>query len=580
MIGKRHTEGDIMTAITTLAAVAMLAASWVSTPEDGTASSEISYESRHAVTLDETLHRGWPVSLGSPGAGFPYTPLLYDIDEDGACEIFLTGGHTFGLSGDGQFLPGWPVQEMAYMGYASTGQLPGPSAEDMNGDGEIEIMWSTRDWYAGSAHLWTFNGRAENGSDLAGYPLSAPDQSSNALSIPFVLGDADGNGTMEAVTAHTLGNTGDYYRISGLDFSGNILFTTDLNTTEDILNIYFGDADGNGMEEFFAVTLFSGDFRLHLLNPDGSHQSGYPVSIHTPGGGSLMFGPPVVADLDGNGDLEMILGYNSSSTSRAMAVNHDGTPVAGFPINISSGSQLFYLGMGDVTGDGEPELIAVDNELSADYRVWAIDMVTGAPLSGWPVDVASWPKGFPAVADLDGDGIQDISFSTDGGTVHALSGAGVELEGFPKAMSAASTSGTAVGDIDGDGYYELVAATWDGWVYAWDTEGPVETGNRDWPMRGVDPANTGIYRGAGQSGTGESPVPVSLSIAQNPVSSAAVFTVTGVQNAGQIQIFDTAGRLAASVYSVWNPSADQPGGVYLARLSGSSLPAVKFVLVR
>jgi len=580
MIGKRHTEGDIMTAITTLAAVAMLAASWVSTPEDGTASSEISYESRHAVTLDETLHRGWPVSLGSPGAGFPYTPLLYDIDEDGACEIFLTGGHTFGLSGDGQFLPGWPVQEMAYMGYASTGQLPGPSAGDMNGDGEIEIMWSTRDWYAGSAHLWTFNGRAENGSDLAGYPLSAPDQSSNALSIPFVLGDADGNGTMEAVTAHTLGNTGDYYRISGLDFSGNILFTTDLNTTEDILNIYFGDADGNGMEEFFAVTLFSGDFRLHLLNPDGSHQSGYPVSIHTPGGGSLMFGPPVVADLDGNGDLEMILGYNSSSTSRAMAVNHDGTPVAGFPINISSGSQLFYLGMGDVTGDGEPELIAVDNELSADYRVWAIDMVTGAPLSGWPVDVASWPKGFPAVADLDGDGIQDISFSTDGGTVHALSGAGVELEGFPKAMSAASTSGTAVGDIDGDGYYELVAATWDGWVYAWDTEGPVETGNRDWPMRGVDPANTGIYRGAGQSGTGESPVPVSLSIAQNPVSSAAVFTVTGVQNAGQIQIFDTAGRLAASVYSVWNPSADQPGGVYLARLSGSSLPAVKFVLVR
>lgn len=570
----------MMTAATVLVTLTILYAPLVHTPDAGIVFTETSSDERPSASADDALHRGWPVSLGSPGAGFPYTPLLYDIDGDGACEIFLTGGHTFGLDGDGQFLPGWPVQEMAYMGYASTGQLPGPSAGDMNGDGETEIMWSTRDWYAGSAHLWTFNGRAENGTDLAGYPLSAPDQSSNALSTPFVLGDADGDGTLEAVTAHTLGNTGDYYRISGLNFSGGMLFTTDLDTAEDILNVYFGDADGNGTEEFFAVTIFAGEFRLHLLNPDGSHQSGYPVSLYSPGGGSLMFGPPVPADLDGDGDLEIILGYNSSSTSRAMAVNHDGIPVAGFPIAISSGSQLFYLGMGDVTGDGEPELIAVDNELSADYRVWAIDMVTGAPLSGWPVAVASWPKGFPAVADLDGDGIQDISFSTDGGMVHALSGAGVELEGFPKVMSAASTSGTAVGDIDGDGLYEIVAATWDGWVYAWDTTGPVGTGNRDWPMRGVDPANTGIYRGASQSGATEPPVPVSLSIAQNPVSSSVVFTVTGVQNAGQIQIFDTAGRLAASVSSVWNPSADQPGGVYLARLSGSSLPALKFVLVR
>ncbi len=81
---------------------------------------------RHeSLPADETILRGWPVDLNSPGAGFPYTPLLYDIDEDGACEIFLTGGHTFGLSGSGGFLPGWPVQEMAYMATPPPGSFRG-----------------------------------------------------------------------------------------------------------------------------------------------------------------------------------------------------------------------------------------------------------------------------------------------------------------------------------------------------------------------------------------------------------------------------------------------------------------------
>lgn len=553
----------------------------VQTPPDREWVRDGSFESgEHHRQEDASLHRGWPVDLSSPGAGFPYTPLLYDVDGDGACEIFLTGGETFGLSGDGSFLPGWPVQEMTYMGYASTGQLPGPSAGDMNGDGVAEIMWSTRDWYAGSSHLWSFNGRAPDGSDLAGYPQNAPDQSSNALASPFVLGDSDGDGQLEAVTAHTLGNTGDYYRISCLNYSGDILYTTDLNSSEDILDIYFGDADGDGGEEFFAVTMFSGDFRLHLFDSDGNHQAGYPVSIYTPSGGYLMFGPPIPADLDGDGDLEIMLGYYASSTAYAVAVHHDGTVMPGFPVTVATGSQLFYLGMGDITGDGYPELLAVDNELTADYRIWAIDMETGVPLPGWPVYKSHWPKGFPVVADLDGDGLQDISFTTDGGYAHALSSDGSELTGFPKSMIAASTSGTAVGDIDGDGFYELVAATWDGWVYAWDTDGQVSENNRDWPMRGVDPRNTGVYRGSSQSGVGEQSPEVSFTVSRNPVTGTAVFRVTGNTAQPHIEIFDVTGRRRATVSSSWTPSADCGNGVYFARLADIEAEPVKFLLVR
>ena len=54
------------------------------------------------------------------------------------------------------------------------------------------------DWYAGSSIMYTFNGKHHTGVDLPGMPQNAPGQSSNALDTPFVLGDTDGDGDLEA----------------------------------------------------------------------------------------------------------------------------------------------------------------------------------------------------------------------------------------------------------------------------------------------------------------------------------------------------------------------------------------------
>jgi hypothetical protein len=95
--------------------------------------------------------------------------------------------------------------------------------------------------------------------------------------------------------------------------------------------------------------------------------------------------------------------------------------------------------------------------------------------------------------DVDNDGIQDVCFVTDGGELYSVSGTGQVIAGYPKQMSSASIAGVAAGAIDGDGLFELVAATWDGWVYAWDTSSAALPGRADWPMRGVNARNTGIY---------------------------------------------------------------------------------------
>jgi hypothetical protein len=535
--------------------------------------------------------RGWPVFLDPPMGGFPYTLTLFDVNEDGRDELFCMGGETFGLDGDGSFLPGWPTSDMAYMGYATNDQMPGPSCADLEDDGICEVLWSERDWWAGSSHMWCFNGRHADGTSMEGFPQFAPDDYSNALDSPFVLGDADGDGDLEAWSAHTLGNTGDYYRISGFDHQAEKLFTTDLDPAEDILGLYFGDVDGSGTEEFFAVTLLNGDFLLHAFTPAGEDQPGFPEVLFHPSGGWLMFGSPIPVDLDQDEDLEIVMGYYTP-TAIAEARHHDGSPVSGFPITISTGTQLFYLGLGDLTADGAPELLATGKVLSTqEYCLWALDLDAGL-LPGWPVVSPGWPEGYPAVVEMDGDGRQEVCFVTDGGQMFAVSDSGVVEPGFPKTLDGASYSGVAAGDIDGDGQYELAAVSTTGWAYAWDTEGVVAPGMADWPMRGIDARNTGVFHVSGQTGVegddpGQGAQPGTLTVLENPATGCAVFTLPG-GSCGTVSIYDLGGRMVGNAgvgadgRAIWVPAPETGSGLYLAvpPSTDGAGSSVTFVLLR
>ena len=548
------------------------------------------HDHNREATRDRDLCDGFPVDLASPGAGFPYTPTLYDADNDGADEIFLRGGHAFALNGDGTFLPGWPTAEMAYMGYGTTGSMPGPSVADMTNDGDNEVFWAVRDWWAGSSHLWCFNARELDGTDLPGYPQYAPDDYSNALAVPFVLGDTDSNGELEAWTAHTLGNTGTYNRVSALDHLGNLLFTTDLESTESVLSMYYGDLDGDLEREMFAVSWNSPIFWLHAFESDGSESVGYPVVLETLTEGYLMMGAPIPLDINGDGDLEILLGYNVNGSSIVNCKDSFGFTYPGFPLTIATSSQLFYLGLGDVTGDQYPELIAFDNHLGGDYRAFVIDMVSGEMLPGWPYDLSDWPKSFPTVVDVDDDALQDICFATDGGELYAISGEGVLLPDYPLSMPAPSISGVSAGDIDGDGLFELVAATWDGEIYAWNTTGQALPERADWPMRGINARNTGIYGDPGEPESVNDPVayqPGQLSISPNPVLHSAEFQFDVGYGTAIIRVFDISGRLIDEFSSngsgqvSWLPPSFLPSGVYYAQVSGAvGATARKFIILR
>ncbi len=212
---------------------------------------------------------------------------------------------------------------------------------------------------------------------------------------------------------------------------------------------------------------------------------------------------PVSTDVDGDGDLEIIL-YPVTG-SAIVLVDHDPRDgprvVAEYSMAPSAGSSL--QGMSFLSGTGSPLL--ADTDADGDPELYApllpMRMITmrnkpGVPidvplaLGGWRVGAAHASNGkvpmldgFPrrmedlmllaraTAADVDGDGRQEVLMGSGGYLLHAFDPRGGEAPGFPKFTGGWIFSASAVGDLDGDGNNELVSVTREGYLFAWELRG-------------------------------------------------------------------------------------------------------------
>ncbi|RMF19357.1 MAG: hypothetical protein D6761_00610, partial [Candidatus Dadabacteria bacterium] len=181
----------------------------------------------------------------------------------------------------------------------------------------------------------------------------------------------------------------------------------------------------------------------------------YPGAV-TPGLGSL-------AAIDQNGAL--LWQYTST------------TEMVGFPA------------AGDLDGDGRDEIVACENDWAAFCR--ALDD-NGTPLFAiGPLFYPGMTNGGPALADLNGDGLQDVIVLSFGGEIAAVAGpTGAPLwsrDLFNELGELLFTS-PVLGDLNGDGAPDLVVGGYqNGGVYAIDAT----SGASLWTITNLssDPAN-------------------------------------------------------------------------------------------
>jgi hypothetical protein len=164
----------------------------------------------------------------------------------------------------------------------------------------------------------------------------------------------------------------------------------------------------------------------------------------------------VSADLDGDGDVDLVTANSRSDTVTVLRNNGDGTFAAG--VAYAVGSSPASVTSADLDDDGDVDL------MTANFNSNNVTVLHNNGDSTFAVGVA-YAVGFGPLsvtsADLDGDGNADlVTANFDSYTVTVLrnSGNGTFAAGVAYAVGSVPNSVTAA-DLDGDGDVDLVTAS-------------------------------------------------------------------------------------------------------------------------
>jgi len=238
------------------------------------------------------------------------------------------------------------------------------------------------------------------------------------------------------------------------DSYGGLLPAHNYTTERDHGTVLFDDIDGNGNTD---VVLAMSSSTVYALVPQ-ELQNGKARTISTQDGPSLL----QKADLDRDGLVDLLVASNTE-----LWVYHQ-TPGGGFAppqvrtwtpflnFNYASG-----LAAGDLNSDGWPDVA-----VTGSYITYASVFYGGpAGLSNTRIEVGfgstyAFCYGGLAIADLTGDGLQDLARTNYYGSVNIAAQTTSGGLDPPSSVSVGSylPNGMAAGNLNGDGYTDLVVA--------------------------------------------------------------------------------------------------------------------------
>ena len=235
--------------------------------------------------------------------------------------------------------------------------------------------------------------------------------------------------------------------------------------------VYIWKSDGS--------ELFDGDDDSQTLGPITDHNGRFTAMAVT------------LAELDGEPGLEIIC--SDRDEKLIYIYKSDGTLLPGWPKSTVSHWVWAPAAVGDIDGDGEPEIVC--NNLDKCTLAWNVDGTevsdgdsnpsTDGVLIDRDADIpwASWNRSGPALFDLDHDGAKDIIFGTRYGweamnSLRAYRWDGTTLPGFPieTALGGDIMVSPTVADLNDDGVWEIIFVSEDDYLHVVEEDGTYYSG--------------------------------------------------------------------------------------------------------
>jgi hypothetical protein len=314
----------------------------------------------------------------------------------------------------------------------------------------------------------------------AGWPIEMGQETSAGV----VVDDLDHNGDFEIVTGadalYAWHHDGVEIRDGDNQPATSGVFATD------------GQSGGFGFHATPAIADLTGDGDMEIIgvswreaecyvwNLNGTLEPGWPQALD----GDFNWASPAVEDLDGDGDLEIVAA--SGQGGRIYAWHHDGLEVADgdnnpftFGILFVTGTAFLYSSpaIGNIDADPNPEIVF--GTQSAVGNVYALNH-NGTVVPGWPVQTMGQVTSSPALADFDNDGRNEVIIASESDSVFVLKGDGSDFPGWPRHAVIDSDTGhtgsPVVADLDLNGGLDVVFPANNGQMHAWRSNGTVLPG--------------------------------------------------------------------------------------------------------